>query len=1046
MTDSFLSDEFLSKYEGVQPRNKGILFEPVFYRTYSRYIPEKKRRETWLETIKRVTNYNVGLYQGPAERKDLIKEAELMFDKLFNLEVLPSGRSLWVGGTKAIEKCPEMAFNCSALVITKLEDFCDIFHLLMCGCGVGYRILKDDVASLPKLNTNFKTSHYEYIPKPVEQRIKRTYTVHEGVSNLIMVGDSREDWVEALRTFLNLLTETDDIIEISFNYNSVRPAGERIKTSGGIAPGPFGLRDMFISLERTIKEANGVFTPVLAMDIANMIAKNVIVGGTRRSAQIALGSPDDIEFVEAKKDLYHKLEGKWIRNELKEHRTMSNNSVVFKSKPTLEEIKKVFSNIRNNGEPGFFNLISALKRRPKANTANPCLTKDAWVMTDLGPRQVCDLIGTQFHAFIDNNSRHSSGFFKTGTKDVYELNTVEGYNVKVTNNHKILTKLGKDYRWKEAKDLVPGESIVLNNNRSISNWSGEGSFKEGWLVGNFIGDGNFNTEHHSSSILQYWGEHKDYMSRQAKSYLEETTERVKNCKQVIGVAERTQSGSLAISSVRVTNLVKEWGLSYGNKVQITPKIEKSSFDFYRGFLQGLFDADGCPQGCKLKGFTVRLSQSNKPFLQGVQRMLSHMGITSTIPTVRHKSGMRMMPDGKGGYKEYMCQSTYELIISRDSMVLFNKVVGFSKPDKKKKLQDYVDSLVKTPYRSKFEATFKSLDFVGIDDVYDCNVSTVHRFDANGIIVHNCMEILLDNYGVCNLSTVILPSHVKDGKIDFIRLYESVSLATRIGLRQTNVSISLPHWDATQKRDRLTGVSMTGLMDVVDQGINNQDLKNLLIIMREYANITADRYSFEMRIPRPLLVTCLKPEGSLSLLPTVSPGMHRSYAPYYIRRIRVSELDPVCKALQHLGVPNERDITKKNSSRIVFSFPIKSNAKIKANDEPTASQFERYLILQKNYTDHNTSCTITVGDDEWEEISEKVHENWDDVVACAFLPKEEGTYPQMPLESITEEQYNELMINFPDLSQLSSIVNKFENNEPLDDLELVDCTTGSCPIR
>lgn len=692
-SSNFLSEEFLKKYEGLQPRNKGILFEVLHLRSYSRYLPELKRRETWLETVKRVTEYNVGLYQGPAKKEDLVKEAELMFDKVFHLEVLPSGRSLWVGGTDAIKKTPEMAFNCAALVVTKLDDFCDIFHLLMCGCGVGYRILKDDVVNLPLLNTNFSSVHHDYIPKHPSIREEETHVTilpfHPQIDVInIEIGDSRKGWVESLRIFLNSLAANSGRSQVfNFNYNSIRPEGERIKTSGGIAPGPEGLKKMFQSIERLIKQSDGVFTPVVAMDLANMISLNVIVGGTRRSAQIALGDPEDIEFIEAKKNLYRVESGKWVKDTTRDHRVMSNNTVVFTSKPDKDKVSEIFDNIKNNGEPGFFNLEAANKRRPNAASANPC-----------------------------------------------------------------------------------------------------------------------------------------------------------------------------------------------------------------------------------------------------------------------------------------------------------------------------------------------------------------------------QEILLDSYGVCNLSSVVFPSHIVDGKLDETRLYESVRLATRIGLRQTNVSLSLSHWDDVQKRDRLTGVSFTGFMDAMDTlsyDHDSNESKTLLEAMGFVANHEADQYSFEMRIPRPLLVTALKPEGSLSLLPTVSPGLHRSYAPFYIRRVRVSNLDPVCKALQELGVPNDPDKTKKESNRVVFSFPIKSGTKIKANDEPVKDQFQRYLNMQRCYTDHNSSCTLTVGNDEWSEIVDLVYDNWNDVVACAFLPKEEGLYPQMPLESITEDQYNEMASKMPDLTKLPDLVNKYEEGLEfeLESLGSGDCTAnGSCPPR
>ena len=125
-----LSEDFLSKYRGVTPKNAGVLFYPVYLRTYSRWIPDKQRRETWDETVERVVNHNISLYSGYANKEDLIKEAEFMYDKVFNLEVLPAGRALWVGGTRAAEIWGESLFNCSFATIDSISSITDLFQLL----------------------------------------------------------------------------------------------------------------------------------------------------------------------------------------------------------------------------------------------------------------------------------------------------------------------------------------------------------------------------------------------------------------------------------------------------------------------------------------------------------------------------------------------------------------------------------------------------------------------------------------------------------------------------------------------------------------------------------------------------------------------------------------------------------------------------------------------------------------------------------------------------------------------------------------------------
>lgn len=1050
---NFLSSTFLAPYEGRTPANAGRLFWPVFLRTYSRYIPELKRRERWDEAVARAVNYSIGLYQGPAPKEDLIREAEELYDKVFNLEVLPAGRTLWVGGTESSLKFPESQYNCAFRVIDGLEAFTDLFHLLLCGCGVGFRILPEDVAQLPEFCPKVNVVNEPYKTVYPNRKVDYTKFPHETDAGMIVgqpghlgvdiyVGDSREAWVQALRLFLETsatAARMKEVKELTFNinYNFVRPEGSRIVQFGGRAPGPKGLMEMFTNLAKVITKSGGRLSPVDCMDICNFIGKNVIIGGTRRSSQVALGAPTDQEFIDAKKML-------WLDKQNLQ-RTMSNNSIVFTERASKEQIKEIFAGIKVNGEPGFYNLSAGRKRHPYAQGSNPCLTVDTWINTVEGPRQIKDLRDKPYKAMINGVSKDATFFWSSGVKSVYKLSTKEGYSLKLTADHKVLTKAG----WKEAKDLTTKDLIILNNTSSDPHeWEGAGTFEEGWLVGSLVGDGTYskakNENCSAQAYLRYWGEDKEVVAAQAFEYLKASV----SMRSDVGIGAYRGRPYHQVSCVGLTKLAEQFGIVMGAKINITPQIEKASSKFYEGFLQGLFDADGSPQGSIAKGRSVRLSQASFEFLLGVQRMLARLGIKCTVYECRKEAGPHLLPDGKGGMKDYQCKMMSELIISRSSMYRYAERIGFSEPKKIARLADIVGAHnTRRLYTDKFEASFKSLEYIGEEEVFDCTVQDLHRFDANGMIVHNCMEIEMDNRGFCNLATVNLTAFVQGRWFDLDRAKKAMQAAARVCLRMTNITVSLPLWDAVQKRDRLLGVSITGLMDTFDAlGIEFDSLlaTSILANLRKAANDEADKYAFEMRIPRPLLVTTIKPEGTLSQLPTVSSGLHRGFAPYYIRRIRVSSMDPVASALKKLGVPYEADQAK--SERLVFSFPIETKATKAASDEPAKRQFERYLTTMKHYTDHNSSCTLTIGENEWTEIEDMVYDNWDDVVACAFLPKYTDAYPQMPYEEITKEQYEEMMKTFPNLDNLADLVNQYENEDYEDELIDDACSSGQCPVR
>lgn len=677
-SDSFLSEKFLTEYFNLVPKYKGELFEITYLEKYSQWRQDLQRREFWRETIQRVVEHSMSLYQGPATKQDLIKEAEELYDRIFHLKLLPAGRALWLAGTKASYALPDALFNCTYSNIETLEDICEGFHLLLCGCGFGFSVERKYISKLPQVFGK-KLEHEPYNGLHPEDRAESTIcSLSEGHLH-IHVGDSKEGWVMALRQFL-AVCEMPEVTKVSINYDSIRPKGERIKTFGGYAPGHTGLQSMF-------EEINSLFfrvhklNSVDVVDVMNFIALNTLTGGNRRAAENALGDRDDIYFIEAK-----------FGNNIPIQRQMSNNSVLYYEKPSKQELKEIFQRIRHSGEPGFANMQAASLRRPNMTGFNPCY-----------------------------------------------------------------------------------------------------------------------------------------------------------------------------------------------------------------------------------------------------------------------------------------------------------------------------------------------------------------------------EILMDSKAVCNLSTVVMTSHIVKGGLDMPDLLRSVELATRVGMRMTNVTLSIPAWDKIQKRDRLTGVSLTAFMDALDVldldmfGKAKSLVEFILQNLRTKANTVADKYAYEMRIPRPLLVTALKPEGTVSQLVTKSAGLHRGYAEYYLRTFRMSEVSPVARALMSLGMPSIND--PKKPGRKIFRFPIHSKSRMLATEESTVHQYTRYLTFQERYTDHNSSCTLTINPEEEDEIIDMLDKNWHNTVACAWMPKiilDPKIYPYLPYEAISKEEFETLSIQQPDLTNLVELVNKFEKIEFVDEEAEAEkdpsCAGGACPLR
>jgi ribonucleoside-diphosphate reductase alpha chain/ribonucleoside-triphosphate reductase len=187
----YLSNSFLAKYPD-NPQWNSLLGQFVYLRTYARWNEDAKRREHWKETCKRVVEYSLSLYSGPAPLESLQKEAEDLFDHMFHLKLFPAGRTLWIGGTEAASKFPLSNFNCSFTVVDNFGSFIDAFYLLMLGTGVGFRVLPKDVEKLPAVKTNVVIAHKPYHPKPKVERIETTQVYRDSGGVYIIVGDSKE--------------------------------------------------------------------------------------------------------------------------------------------------------------------------------------------------------------------------------------------------------------------------------------------------------------------------------------------------------------------------------------------------------------------------------------------------------------------------------------------------------------------------------------------------------------------------------------------------------------------------------------------------------------------------------------------------------------------------------------------------------------------------------------------------------------------------------------------------------------------------------------
>jgi ribonucleoside-triphosphate reductase (thioredoxin) len=346
MSDFFsfkLSLDFLDSYKktespfGFRDAATNSLGEITFIRTYSR-MKDDGTKERWHEVCKRVIEGMYSVQKNHAKENRLPwndykaqKSAQEAYDRMFNLKWTPPGRGLWAFGTPmTMEKRNSASLQNCAMVSTRDIDrndpgalFAWVMDALMLGIGVGFDTLGQDK----------QMSIYS----PTEPA-----SVYE-------IPDTREGWVESVRMLINSFLRQNQSIQ-EFNYDLIRPLGAPIKGFGGVASGPQPLIDLHTRIRNVIGSRAGEMLDSRAIvDIVNLIGTCVVSGNVRRSATLALGVPEDKDFINLKnsetfpeRNSYDPEKPGWA--------WMSNNSISANVGTKYENYVDL---ITNNGEPGF---------------------------------------------------------------------------------------------------------------------------------------------------------------------------------------------------------------------------------------------------------------------------------------------------------------------------------------------------------------------------------------------------------------------------------------------------------------------------------------------------------------------------------------------------------------------------------------------------------------------------------------------------------------------------------------------------------------------
>ena len=303
-----------------------------------------------------------------------------------------------------------------------------------------------------------------------------------------------------------------------------------------------------------------------------------------------------------------------------------------------------------------------------------------------------------------------------------------------------------------------------------------------------------------------------------------------------------------------------------------------------------------------------------------------------------------------------------------------------------------------------------------------NLWKIRQTDPGASGVNPCGEQPLHDHEACNLSEVYPARFPRERARDIFKL------VTRYTLRQRLESMSDPRADKVRQSNMRIGVGLGGICDF---SWTASDLQAFYSAVRT----EADLYAADLGVSLPIAVTTVKPSGTISLLNGSSPGIHAPFAPFYVRRTRIGKDEPMAQALVDAGVPHEPCVYDRTGNTLVFSFPMRSDAKVTVQNQGVREQIERQVEVQKHWADNAVSSTISFRDDEKAELAALLKKHVKDLKSISCLPHQHG-YQQPPYEEIDEETYR----------SMSAGIN---HEHPLTDggeLDTEECAGSVCPVK
>jgi ribonucleoside-diphosphate reductase alpha chain len=633
---------------------------------------------------------------------------------------------------------------------------------------------------------------------------------------------------------------------IGYEFSTLRPRGAYVTGAGAYTSGPLSFMDIYDKMCFTVSSAGG---------------RRGAQMGT-----FDVGHPDVLEFIRAKREAGRlrqfnlsllvtdefmkavKSDGEWqlafplARNEYEsEHPDLSDTGKfvwrewpdargyvaneeglvackIYKTLPARRVWDLIMSSTYDFAEPGFI-LIDRVNEMnnnwwtENIRATNPCVTADTRLATQFGMVRIGDLYDARvdIQATVDRRALGESehgvtvrpavpAFMTAPSADVFRVVTKDGYEIKATEWHDFYTTRGK----LKLKDLKPGDEVLIQSGKG--QFGMKGSAELGVLLGLLTGDGHFTHrgKGEQAAVINLCGLDRGLADGVVDIVNEVGCSMAPRDYRVSAVAV-PQRNMVMIRSVVLMRLLREfYGLTADVKTQVPEIVWRGSEECVQGYLRGLFQADGTVDvsGNEGTSCSVRLASSEPTLLKDVQTLLANFGVFARI-LKRRAAGPRLLPDGKGGRKEYGCKADYELIVDGESRDRFMSEIGFLTDEKNGRYKAW--ALGKVLKKSQpFTSSIAEITHVGKEAVFDTTQVDHNSVIFNGLVTGQCGEQPLPAYGSCLLGSVNLTKFVVDPFTEDARFdWDTYRRVVKIFTRMLDNVVEINGLPLAQQRDEIT---------------------------------------------------------------------------------------------------------------------------------------------------------------------------------------------------------------------------------------------------